>query len=90
VRIVTDRRENVLTVRNEAIRFRPPPSPAEGPEPSGGQARLWVLGAGDAIRPKLARLGVKGDSTTEILDGDLQPGDAVVLRKSDTSATGSK
>jgi HlyD family secretion protein len=90
VRIVTDRRENVLTVRNEAIRFRPPPSPAEGPEPSGGQARLWVLGAGDAIRPKLARLGVKGDSTTEILDGDLQPGDTVVLRKSDTSATGSK
>jgi HlyD family secretion protein len=90
VRIITARREGVLNVRNEAIRFRPEAALLGGLGPVEGQARLWVLGGGKAILPKLARLGIKGDATTEILDGEVQPGDMIVLRAADAAAQGRK
>lgn len=80
VRIVTARRENVLSVPNEAIRFRPPRSASDEQRSSAGQGRIWVLDASHSIKPRAARFGVKGDTETEILDGELQPGDAVILR----------
>jgi HlyD family secretion protein len=90
VRIVTARREDVLNVRNEAIRFRPPAGVMDGAEPSDGRTRLFVLEAGNSIKPKSARLGIKGDATTEILYGELQPGDAVISHATDGAATGRK
>lgn len=80
VRIVTARRENVLSTPNEALRFRPAPAVANAAAPREGQTRLWVLDSGNSMKPRSVRLGVKGDAATEILDGDLQPGDAVILR----------
>jgi len=82
VRIVTARRNDVLNVPNEALRFRPETAPAEDANRS-GQTLLWILDAGNSMRPRSVRLGVRGDATTEILDGDLKPGDAVVLRAKD-------
>lgn len=80
VRIVTARRENVLNVPNEAIRFRPATPVADDAKSIAGQSRVWILDASNSIRPRTARLGVKGDSATEILDGELQLGDVVILR----------
>ncbi|MFO1126779.1 MAG: efflux RND transporter periplasmic adaptor subunit, partial [Methylocystis sp.] len=83
VRIVTTRRNDVLNVPNEAIRFRPATALAEDANRS-GQTQLWVLDAGNSMKPRSVRLGVKGDAATEILDGDLQLGDAVILRARNT------
>ncbi|ATQ69497.1 MULTISPECIES: efflux RND transporter periplasmic adaptor subunit [Methylosinus] len=90
VRIITARREGVMIVRNEAIRFRPEAALLGGLGPVDGHARLWVLGGGNAILPKLARLGLEGDATTEILDGEVRPGDMIVLRTADAAAQGRK
>lgn len=90
VRIVTACREDALNVPNEAIRFRPATAVTQKTKPSGGQIQLWVLDAHNWIQPRLVRLGVKGDMTTEILDGELQPGDAVILRAGDQVTPGSK
>ncbi len=90
VRIVTACREDALNVPNEAIRFRPATAVTQKTKPSGGQIQLWVLDAHNWIQPRLVRLGVKGDMTTEILDGELQLGDAVILRAGDQATPGSK
>jgi HlyD family secretion protein len=90
VRIVTACREDALNVPNEAIRFRPAIAVTQKTKPSGGQIQLWVLDAHNWIQPRLVRLGIKGDMTTEILDGELQPGDAVILRAGDQVTPGSK
>jgi HlyD family secretion protein len=79
VRIVTARRNDVLNMPNEAIRFRPETALAEGADPA-GHTHLWVLKPGNSVKQRSVRLGVKGDATSEVLDGDLQPGDAVILR----------
>ena len=80
VRIATARRENVLNVPNEALRFRPATAAPDDAKPSAGQSRIFVLDARNSIQPRAARLGVKGDTATEILDGELKPGDVVIVR----------
>ncbi|MDJ0449934.1 efflux RND transporter periplasmic adaptor subunit [Methylocystis sp. JR02] len=80
VRIVTARRENVLNTPNEALRFHPSAAVADDAAPRAGQTRLWVLDATNSLKSRSVRLGVKGDAATEILDGDLKPGDAAILR----------
>ncbi|MBG0792277.1 efflux RND transporter periplasmic adaptor subunit [Methylocystis sp. H62] len=85
VRIVTARRENVLNVPNEAIRFRPATPVPDETKLGAGQSRVWVLDASGSIKPRSVRLGVKGDAATEILDGDLKPGDAAILRATDAA-----
>ncbi|MFO1103031.1 MAG: efflux RND transporter periplasmic adaptor subunit [Methylocystis sp.] len=80
VRIVTARRENVLNVPNEAVRFHPSTPAHDGAGPIMGQSQIWILDENKSIKPRRVRLGVKGDSATEIIDGELQPEDAVILR----------
>jgi HlyD family secretion protein len=81
VRIVEARRDNVLSVPNEALRFRPPGESAAGNDAGGaGRAVLWVQGANGKLIPRPGRLGLKGDRSTEILEGEIKAGDAVVLR----------
>lgn len=83
VRIVTARRENVINVPNQAFMFRPAKSATDNAKPPEGQTPLWILDASNSIKRRFVRPGVKGDVTTEILDGDLQPGAAVILRATD-------
>lgn len=77
VRIVGARREKVLNVPNDALRFRPPVAG------SGGEADhpvVWTLGADGTLQRRLVRLGLKGDTATEVLDGELKAGEAAVVR----------
>lgn len=81
VRITGDRRENVLNVPNDALRFRPPGQGAAASDKGGGdQAVVWVPGADGILQRRRARPGLKGDTATEILDGELKAGDTVAVR----------
>ncbi|HXW70655.1 MAG TPA: efflux RND transporter periplasmic adaptor subunit [Methylocella sp.] len=81
VRIVSQRRENVLNVLNEALRFRP-----QGEAGSTRSARdadhvvLWLQGEDGKLSSQEVRLGLTGDHSAEILAGNLKAGDSVVLR----------
>ena len=86
VRIVVDGRENVLTVPNAALRFRPPgagePQPAARREPGTHSAsvagRLWVPAPGGP-KPLELRLGLSDGTRTEVLSGALEEGAEVIV-----------
>ena len=86
-RILTDERENVLMVPNEALRFRPlnpDGSPVklevrareEGP---GNPGRVWVLDKEGKPAPISLRLGVSDGKATEVLRGEVRDGMEIIL-----------
>lgn len=91
--IVTDQRADVSRVPDQALRYTPAgtakdANPAVAPatttavtpgtvtaaEPA---ARVWVLRGGKPVAIAVV-LGLDDDSYTEIVSGDLKPGDAVI------------
>jgi HlyD family secretion protein len=79
VRFTTAHRANVLTVPNGALRFRPPglatpPGPA-----TPGSGVVWVLGADGRPAPVEVTLGITDGAATEIVDGGLDAGRAVLV-----------
>lgn len=94
VRFVYAERDNVLRVSNASLRFRPPAgalpsaSTAWRQRPPGGQHSegaeryappkiVWILKDGKPHRVRV-KLGVSDGSFTEITEGDLHEGDAVI------------
>jgi len=73
-RIVVDQRNDVIRVPSQALRYVPGGLAGAG-QP--GQAQIWALrdGQPDSI-PVVA--GLDDDSFTEIVSGDVKPGDLVV------------
>ncbi|OJH39268.1 efflux RND transporter periplasmic adaptor subunit [Cystobacter ferrugineus] len=99
VNIVTARGENVLTVPNAALRFRPPAPPegsrpggrggAEGQEaaaapPPAGTKTVYVLSQGRPVRVNV-KTGVTDGSYTEV-EGELNEGDQVITSLSTAGA----
>lgn len=93
-RILTEEREAVLKVPNEALRFRPTLADGtpiklevkkreEGP---GIPGRVWVLGADAQPAPLNLRLGVSDGKSTEILQGDVREGTQIILGKVENPA----
>ncbi len=78
VRIVGARRENVLQIPNDALRFRSRPAGDGRDQPE--TAVVWTPGASGSLEPRTIALGLKGDATTEILSGSVQAGDMVAVR----------
>lgn len=84
VSIAVARRENALLVPNAALRFRPAEAatPAEGDKKGrkrdAASGTVYVL-AGDEIRAVPVSLGISDQRRTEILSGELQPGNQVVV-----------
>ena len=73
-RIVVDQRNDVIRVPNQALRYVP--SGLAGAVQS-GQAQVWVLRDGEPVSiPVVA--GLDDDSFTEIVSGDVKPGDLVI------------
>jgi HlyD family secretion protein len=69
-------RSDVLTVANEALRFRLKPGQAEPPE---GRRRFWVL-RGDKLDSVTVRTGLTDGTFTEIVEGHLvRAGDLAVV-----------
>jgi P-type Ca2+ transporter type 2C len=91
-RIEAQRREGVMVTPNEALRYargkcEAPRQNAPNGQPAGAQmsecaSRLWVLRKGKAIAVSVA-LGESDGARTEIVSGDLQPGDVLILGESD-------
>lgn len=98
VRILVDRRENVLKIPNAALRFRPQelkeqsrrngnasawtPQGAPGVRgvgTTGKEQTLWVLGADKTPRPVTVRLGIADEGFTEMITGDLDAGQQVIV-----------
>jgi len=82
VDIVTARRSGVLRVPDQALRYTPSGVPAA----PAGTSRVWVLRGGQPVAVPIGP-GLDDDTNTEILTGDLQPGDRVIL--GEQRATGS-
>jgi HlyD family secretion protein len=87
-RIVTDERSAVLRAPNQALRYRPSgragvdtaqsESPAtETGDGETGHARLWVLRGGRPAAIPVV-IGLDDDTFTEIVQGDVNPGDRVI------------
>jgi HlyD family secretion protein len=78
-RIITEERKDVLRVPNEALRYAPGGlASARAPPPAAGEARLWVLRDGRPVSVPVS-LGLENDAFTEIVKGELQAGDRVVV-----------
>lgn len=86
VSFLVSERPDALLVPSAALRFVPPadllakaPPLPSGPEEAGRSRRLvWVVQGSNPPRPVPVRTGVTDGRSTEILDGDLAPGDLVV------------
>jgi hypothetical protein len=57
----------------------------------GGRGRqfmtVWVLTAAKTIEPRLVRIGITNGRVTEIIAGDLQEGDTVIIGQNETGAS---
>jgi HlyD family secretion protein len=82
--IVVDQRRNVLRAPAQALHYTPPaqeaaPAPgAAGRRKAQGQQQVWVLRDGRAQRVPVAT-GLDDDAHVEIVSGDLQAGDRVIV-----------
>jgi HlyD family secretion protein len=81
-RIVVDERADALRAPDQALRYSPGalaalPGASTAPDGSGG-VRLWVLREG---KPQAVVIvpGLDDDAYTEIVKGDLQPGDEIII-----------
>jgi HlyD family secretion protein len=81
VEIVYAERASVVRVANAALRFRASPDLAGKASPAAvplDRKLVWVLRDGVAT-PVLFKPGVSDGSVTEVLEGDLHPGDHVII-----------
>ncbi len=86
IRIVIDRRDDVLRAPNQALRYLPRdptvPSSAGGPRaPPEGCTQLWILRDGKPTAITV-QLGLDDGTYTEIVKGELQPGDELIIGES--------
>ena len=71
-------KDDTLKFPNAALRFRPPTEIAsKAPRPDRDHRIIWVLRSGTPI-PVTIKTGLSDGSVTEIAEGDLHEGDALV------------
>ena len=94
IRIVVDRRDNVVRVPDQALRYTPggvgvgaATSTRAPTASSGGSAHVWVLRDGRPTKVSVT-VGLDDDAVVEIASGDLTPGDQVVVSEQGGSTTG--
>ncbi len=83
--IVIDQRDDVVRVPSQALRF----SPGGAAATTQGQAHVWVLRDEQPVAVPVTT-GLDDDSFTEIVKGELEPDDRVIVaepRSADSSAT---
>ncbi|HTO79510.1 MAG TPA: plasma-membrane proton-efflux P-type ATPase [Methylocystis sp.] len=81
--IVAAQRKDVLRIPDEALDFVPQ-NIAPPPMLPTGEGRVWVLHDGKPSA-KVLKLGLDDGHYTEILEGELKPGDRVILRRNQAS-----
>ena len=85
VQIVVDARTDVVRVPNQALRYTPGGLSAVSATgaPASGTQRVWVLRDGASIAVPIVP-GLDDGNFTEVVQGDLRPGDQVVTAESGT------
>lgn len=73
-KVVTARRDGVLRVPDQALRYRPSSLRAQAV----AAPQVWVLRDGKPT-PVMLTLGLDDDTFSEVVSGDLKPGDALIL-----------
>jgi len=85
VQLITAERTDVVRVSDQALRYNPP-----GAEPPAAgattQGQVWVARDGLPVLVSVTR-GLDDDSNTEIVAGDLRPGDQVIVGEQRDAAT---
>ncbi|MGA9599538.1 MAG: hypothetical protein WBS22_04660 [Methylocystis sp.] len=76
-KITAAKREDVLRAPDEALDVVPH-NIAPPPVLPAGQGRVWVLRDGKPS-PKVVKLGLDDGRYSEILEGELKPGDRVLM-----------
>ncbi len=91
-KIVTDERDNVIRVPDQALRYVPADATATAPAQAVGaatrQGQVWLLANGKPVHIAVT-LGLDDDSFTEIVGGELKPDDQVILSEQYGGAGGS-
>ena len=99
-RIVIDQRSDVIRVPNQALRYMPgqlatggteAPSVPGAPTPTSEASSLWILRE-DQPEALSVVPGLEDENFTEIVSGDIKPGDQVIIAEdtgSDNSRPGS-
>jgi HlyD family secretion protein len=82
-RIVVDQRNDVIRVPNQALRYVPS-GLAGAVQP--GHAQVWVLRDGKPV-PVPVVTGLDDDSFTEIVSGEVKPGDLVITAEQVAAAS---
>jgi HlyD family secretion protein len=87
--IVIDQRKDVLRVPDQALRYAPSsiPGAASAPSPASGRDRLFVLRDRAPVEVAVTT-GLDDGNFTEIVKGDLKPGDQVITAESGPSGSG--
>lgn len=78
ISIVVDRRDNVLRVPDRALGYSPQGREADSRAAPDRSPRVWVLRAGKPTESPV-QLGLDDGTYTEIVKGDLQPGDELII-----------
>jgi HlyD family secretion protein len=87
VQITTEQVANVVKIPNAALRYRLPHGQAPTPEPARGDASparskgqvVWSLGPDQSPVPVRVELGISDSLATELVSGDLVPGQLVIV-----------
>jgi len=82
--IVMDSRSDVLRVPDQALRYTPgglSAVAAENAPPANARVRVWVLRDGAPVAVAIVP-GLDDGNFTEIVNGDLHPGDQVITAES--------
>jgi len=99
-RVIVDQRNDVVRVPNQALRYTPGGLASAGPSgtvaPAGtgtsanasDESRLWVLRDGQPIALSVV-VGLEDENFTEIVKGDLNPGDQVIVSEQRDTGGGS-
>ncbi|HTR77762.1 MAG TPA: efflux RND transporter periplasmic adaptor subunit, partial [Gemmatimonadaceae bacterium] len=91
IKIITARRDSVLRVPDQALRYTPGGLPStgqsRGPAAGAGDsgAHVWVLRGGNPVRVGITT-GLDDDAFTEVLRSDLHPGDEVIVSERGAAA----
>jgi HlyD family secretion protein len=94
VKILVDKRDNVLKIPNAALRFRPPDVKGQSPQglPTGegrpgaqgtrkadGEQIIWVPGGNRTPQSMTVKVGITDGSFSEIVEGNLDTGQEVMV-----------
>ena len=89
--IIIDQRNGVLRVPNQALRYVPGGLSSVGAggarPPTNKQPQVWVLRDGQPVAVTVVT-GLSDDNFTEIVKGDLNPGDQVISAESGNQVSG--